>query len=190
MDVAEGRGDHVAAALAEAELLGRRQAVLGGRVELGVVRGLDAVLLAADHADLDLEDDVRGGALVEELLGEVEVLVQLDRGAVPHVRLEERVATGRHALGAHVDERAHEAVELVLGAVVGVQRDRHVVLRRHHVGELGQRDRADDHVLDRLAGGELRAAPRDLHDAVALRLGEAPDRGVDRSDDEVQLMAG
>ena len=46
------------------------------------------------------------------------------------------------------DQRAHVAVELVLRAVVGVQRDVDRVLRGDDVRELGQRDRAGHHVLD------------------------------------------
>jgi len=37
------------------------------------------------------------------------------------------------------EQRSHVAVELVLRAVIGVQRDVDRVLGRHHVGELGQR---------------------------------------------------
>jgi hypothetical protein len=58
--VAEGQRGHPAAVLAQAERLDGLQAVLGGGVQLGVDLGRDAVLLAADDADLDLEDDVGG----------------------------------------------------------------------------------------------------------------------------------
>ena len=71
------------------------------------------------------------------------------------------------------DQRPDVAVELVLRAVVGVQRDVDRVLGGDHVRELGQRDRAGDHVLDRGAGGELGAAGGDLDDAVAAGVGEA-----------------
>ncbi len=73
------------------------------------------------------------------------------------------------------EQRLHEAGQLVLGAVVGVQRDVDVVVRGDRVRELGERDGARHHALDGLAGRELRAAPRELHDAVALGLGEAAD---------------
>ena len=177
--VAEGRGDHVAPALAEAELGRGGQTVLRCGEELGVVGGGDAVLLAADHADLELHDDVGSVALVEELLGDVEVLLERHGRAVPHVRLEERKLARGDACQRDVDQRPHVAVELVLGAVVGVQRDLDVVLLRDDVGELRERDRARDHVLHGLAGGELRSTPRELDDAVALGLGEAADRGDD-----------
>ena len=47
-------------------------------------------------------------------------------------------------------------------------------------GELRQRDRAGDHVLDAGAGQELGAAGGDLDDAVALGVGEPAQRGVER----------
>src|SRR5208283_6168654 len=53
------------------------------------------------------------------------------------------------------------------------------VFGRDGAGELGQRDRTGDHVLDPEAGGELRATGGELDDAVATRVGEALDGGVD-----------
>ena len=118
--------------------------------------------------------------LGQQLLGDLEVLVQLHRRAVPHVGLEQRVLPGVHALLADRDQRTDVGVELVLRAVVGVQRDVDRVLLGDDVRELGQGDGAGDHVLDRLARAELRAAGRDLDDAVALGLGEAAQRRVER----------
>ena len=121
------------------------------------------------------------GGLVEQLVGDVEVLRELHRGAVPHVRLEERLLATRDALGRQGEERPDEAVELVDRAVVGVQRDVDGVRLRHLVSERRQRGGAYDHVLHRLARGELGASPGHLHDAVALRLGEPAHRGDDGS---------
>ena len=64
--VAERRGQQVLAVLACAERLDGLLEVLGGGVELLVDLGLDAVLLAADDADLDLEDDLGGGRFLEQ----------------------------------------------------------------------------------------------------------------------------
>ncbi len=89
--VAERQRGQVATVLAGAECLDGRERVLGRRVELLVDLVGDAVLLAADDADLDLEDDVGGRALREQLLGDLEVLVERYGGAVPHVRLEQRL---------------------------------------------------------------------------------------------------
>ena len=74
------------------------------------------------------------------------------------MRLEERLATCSDALGGDIDQRAHEAIEFLHRAVVGVQGDVDVVVRRDGVRELGERDGAGDHALDGLAGRELRAA--------------------------------
>ena len=64
--VAERRGEHVAAVLAEPELQRDRQHVFGRRVELLVDLADDTVFFAADDACFDLEDDVRVGAPLEQ----------------------------------------------------------------------------------------------------------------------------
>ena len=180
MDVAEGRSQQVARSrVAGTERLDRLQEVLVRGVQLVVDLRLDAVLLAADHADLDLQDDARRGGPGQQILGDLEVLVDRHRGAVPHVRLEEGVLPGVDALLRHREERTHVGVQLVLGAMVGVQRDGDVVLRGDDVGELGERDGAGDHVLHTEAGRELRATGGELDDAVAARVGEALDGRVD-----------
>ena len=84
------------------------------------------------------------------------------------------------ALGRDRQQRPDVGVELVLRAVVGVQRDGDRVLRGDDVRELGQRDRAGDHVLDAEAGSEFGTAGGELDDAVAAGVGEALDRRVDR----------
>jgi hypothetical protein len=101
-------------------------------------------------------------------------------GAVPHVRLEERLLAARNPVPGEPDERAHETVQLVLRAVVGVQRDVHRVTRRHGVGELGQCDGSGDHVLDGGTGQVLGAAGGDLDDPVASGFGEAAESRVQR----------
>ena len=123
----------------------------GGAVQLLVHLALDAVFLAADDPDLHLHHDAGLGALVQQLGRDLQVLVQRHRGPVPHVRLEQRLLTAGDPLLGQRDQRAHEAVELVLRAVVGVQRDVDRVLGRDDVGELGEGGRAGDHVLDALA---------------------------------------
>ncbi len=150
------------------------------RIQLFVDLVVDAILLASDDADLHLEDDLRGGAVREQAARDLEILLEIDRGAVPHVRLEQWVLAAVDALLAQRDQRSYVRVELVLRAVVGVQRNCHVVSGGDHVRVLGERDRAGDHVLDPLTGQELRAAGRDLDDAVAARLREAGERGVER----------
>ncbi len=178
--VAERRGQQIVPVLARAEGLDRLLEVLRGGVELLVDLGLDAVLLAADDADLDLEDDLGGGRLLEQFLGDRQVLVDRHRRAVPHMRLDERVAAVGHPLLRDRQQRSDIGVELVLRAVVGVQRDRDGVFLGDDVRELGERHRPGDHVLDPQPGAELRAAGRELDDAVAARIGEPLQRGVDR----------
>ena len=178
--VAEGGRDQVAGALGEAELGDHGLDVLGGGEQVGVVAGLDAVLLAADGTDLDLHDRVGGDRHVEQLVGDVDVAAELDRRAVPHVRVEQRLLAGLDALGAEHQQRTHVLVQVVLGAVVGVQGDVHRVLVGDRVRELGEGHGPGDHVLGVLAGRELRAAGRELHDAVALSFGEAAHGGDDR----------
>ena len=65
MDVAEGGGEQVAAALAGAERLGDTQQIVGRGVEPVALDPLAAhvVLGAADHSALDFEHDARLRAL-------------------------------------------------------------------------------------------------------------------------------
>ena len=114
-------------------------------------------------------------------------LLRRSRGSRPAVRRSRPTcATGTAApaaadpLGRGRDQRPHEAVELVLGAVVGVQRDVDRVVLGDLGGVRGERDRAADHVLDGRAGEVLGAAGGDLDDAVGPGVGEALQRGVQR----------
>src|SRR5690606_19769770 len=77
-------------------------------------------------------------------------------------------------------QRPYEAVELVLRAVVGVQGHVDRVLFGHLGGVRRERHRTGDHVLHRGAGQVLRPAGGDLDDAVAVRVGEAAQRRVER----------
>ena len=123
MHVAECQRRHVAAVLAGAERLDRTQGVLGRGVELVVDRADDTVFFATDDADLDLEHDLGGRGLLEELARDREVLLQRHRGAVPHVRLEQGELAAVDPLLGDREQWPDEAVELVLGAVVGMQGD-------------------------------------------------------------------
>jgi hypothetical protein len=97
------------------------------------------------------------------------------------VRGEQVRQAGRAAAPGLGEQRTHELVELVGGAVVGVQRDVDRIAGGDAMDVLRQGDRAERHVLDVLPGGELAAAGAHLQDAVALRLGEGGERGVDRA---------
>jgi hypothetical protein len=180
VDVAERQGGDVAALLAEPERLDGGQRVARGGVQL-LVDGADhAVLLATDDADLDLQHDLRRRGVGEQVLGDLQVLVERHGGAVPHVRLEHRLLAARHPLLGDGQQGANELVELVLGAVVGVQRDVHRVVLGDLACEGRERHRARDHVLHRRAAEVLGAAGGDLHNAVALGLRESAQRRVQR----------
>lgn len=189
MDVAEGGGEQVAALLAQAQRLGGAQRVVDRGVELVVDLVGDAVLLATGRGDLDLKDDLGGGGLGQQLLADGQVVGQVLGRTVPHVGLEQQVLALGDALRGDVQQRAYVAVQLVLGAVVGVQRDGDVVLGGDDVRELGERHRTGDHVLVVLAAQELRTTGGDLDDAVALGLGEARSAACSVCVD-VTLMAG
>ena len=110
----------------------------------------------------------------QQVFGDLEVLVERHGRAVPHVRLEDRVASGLDLGLAGLDERQDEAVERILRAVVGVQRDGDRVVLRDLGGEFGERERAGCAVLDGLAGEVVGAAGRDLDDAVDCRPRSVP----------------
>ena len=54
--------------------------------------------------------------------------------------------------------------------------DIYAVVPRDGVGELGKGRGASHHVFDGLARSKLRAAPRNLNDAITLGIGEATNR--------------
>ncbi len=189
--VAEGEGREVATLLAGAEGTDGREAVFDGRVELLVDLGLVAVFLATDDADLDLEDRAGRDGELEELLGDDEVLLERHGRAVPHVRLERGELAGLDLLGLEGEERADPGVEVLLGAVVRVDRDGDAVALGDLVRVGGEGERARDAVLDGRAGGVLGAADRHLDDAVALCLSEALEgRGDGRGRRDVHGRVG
>ena len=112
-------------------------------------------------------------------LRDLDVLVERHGRAVPHVRLEDRVAAVGDDLLGLGDERQHEVLERRLRAVVGVQRDRDRVALGDLVHELREREGAGRASLDGVAGEVVRAARRDLDDAVGAGLGQALQDRVD-----------
>ena len=94
------------------------------------------------------------------------------------MRLEVGQATLLDPLGRCFEQRAHEAVQLILRAVIGVQRDVDVIRLGDLVRECREGERTGHHVLDALAGEILCAAGGDLDDAVAAGVGETLDGGV------------
>ena len=122
--IAEREGGHVFAALTQTESVSHGHAVGNARIQLLVDLGGVAVLLAAHRADLDLEHGVGESGLLEQLLGDVQILLERHRGTVPHMRLEHRLAAVLHLVDLDVEQRIHPFVEILLGTVVGVQRYR------------------------------------------------------------------
>src|SRR5699024_2733999 len=114
---------------------------------------------------------------LEQLLGDLQVLLQRHCGTVPHVRLEGGQPTAADLLGLQRQQRAHPAVQVLLGAVVGVQRNGDRVVLGDLGGVGGQRERPIYAVLDGGAGGVLGTTDGHLDDAVALGLGEPAQRG-------------
>ena len=72
-----------------------------------------------------------------------------------------------------VEQGAHPFVQILFGAVVGVQGDGDVgVFRRDFVCEGREGERSGDAIIDALAGQVGGAAYGDLDDAIGFRLGE------------------
>ena len=84
-----------------------------------------------------------------------------------------------HLFGFMVEQGAHPFVQILFGAVVGVQGDGDVgVFRRDFVREGCEGKRAGDAVVDALPGEVGGAAYGDLDDAIGFRLGETLECGV------------
>ena len=118
----------------------------------------------ASLASARTEDDVRLGAAAQQLVGDGQVLLHRHRGTVPHVRLEQRKLAVLHALLGDRQQWTHEAVQLVLGAVVSVECDVDGVVLRDLLGESGEGGGARDLILDRGTGEVLGATRGDLDD--------------------------
>jgi hypothetical protein len=166
-------------------LLGLGVEVLGG--DVGVV---DAVLLAAGDANLNLEVAVDRRHALEVLGGDLHVLLDGLLREVEHVRGEEGFAVLGEVLLVRLEE-AVEPGEERLGAVVGVENDGHAVKLGERAHVESARDAAHDRgllvrlVLEALTGvvdaatvGEL-----DDHGGVGLlrRLEARVDDGAHRA---------
>ena len=81
--------------------------------------------------------------------------------------------------GLDLEEGTDPGVDVLLGAVVGVQSHGDAVVLGDLVGVGGEGQRAGDAVLDGGAGAVLGAADGHLDDAVGLGLGEALESGGD-----------
>ncbi len=174
MHVAERRRKEVTRpGVTGAERLDGLQEIVVGGVELVVDLSFDAVFFAADYTDLDFEDYASICSLGEQLLGDLEVLSNRHCGSIPHMRLKQRVAACVHTLLRDGEQRPDVGIQLLLGAVVGVQRNGDVVLCSDDVGEFGERYRPGDHVFDTEPGTELGPTGRKLDDAIASRVGES-----------------
>ena len=112
------------------------------------------------------------------MLGDFHVFIEGQFGAVEHVGTEEVGQALSAAAGGFGNQRTQEGVHLLGLAVVGVQGNLDGILLRHQVQVLGEGNRAERPVLDRLPGSKLAPARGDLDDAVALRLGKGAQGGV------------
>mmetsp|Transcript_9915 Transcript_9915/g.23855 ORF Transcript_9915/g.23855 Transcript_9915/m.23855 type:complete len:419 (+) Transcript_9915:316-1572(+) len=190
--VAEGGGDGEHAVGDRAESLVdlvhlRRLRVEQRVVDLGVV---DAVLLAAGHAQLDLKEQVGLGHALKVLLADRDVLLERLLGEVEHVRREKGLAVCLE-VGLVRVEKTVEPPQPRLHAVVGVEDHGDAVEGGHSAHVEGGGDAAGDgrgivFVVGGLACDELPAAARELDDDrrfVDLRSLEA--RGDSRGGDNV-----
>ena len=181
VDVAEGRGKQVATPLAGAEHFGDAQQIIRGRVKLAAAgRSCDTVLGATDDPTLDLEHDVERRELVEQLRGELQVLIERQARAIEHVRVKQRRATVPAAPAGLGDQWTHERIERVRWSVVGVQCDQDRVAVGKDPRKLGERSRTDSHIVHAATREICGAAGRDLDDPVGARLGEPAHGAVER----------
>src|SRR5581483_4778238 len=101
---------------------------------------------------------------------------------IEHVRSEQIRATCHAAVFRFLDERENELVELILEAMVGVQRNVDRITLRGAMNVFGDRDCAKRHVLNRQAGCERAAAGGNLDDAVAFAFSEPAQHRISSSE--------
>ncbi|CAB4559815.1 unannotated protein [freshwater metagenome] len=178
--VSERHGSHVATVFTQAQCFHSGESVFGGRVQVFVDVVTDAIFFTADNTDFNLENRVDRLGQGEHFFCDLKVFLERHCRAVPHVRLEDRVAAGLDLFLAGGDERANEVVERVLRAVVGVQGNRDGVALRHLVRELRERQCAGSTRFYGVSGKVVSATGGHLNDAVGTCLGETLQHGVER----------
>ena len=142
-----------------------RLGVQARAVDAGVV---DAVFLAAGHAQLDLQGHIQLAHPLQVALADFDVLVQRLFRQVEHVRAEQRLAVGLVVGLARIQQAIHPRQQL-LGAVVGVDHHPGPVQLSQVVDVHGGRDGAGDAgalpvVVQPFAGVESRPAVGELDD--------------------------
>ncbi|MFT7173037.1 MAG: hypothetical protein ACI9NQ_001257 [Paracoccaceae bacterium] len=172
VDVSESGGEHEAAdgieGLVDLHHIFRRGVELLG----GEAGGIVPVFFATDAAGFDFEDDVELNTFLEELGGDLHVLIKFHDGAIEHVGLKKRAFTFGDTLAGGIEEGAEEGIDLVGVAVIGVEADEDVVFFGEGVDGFGEDDGTESGIIDRGAGSELAATGRDLNDAVGLGFSE------------------
>ena len=178
VNVTEGQSSHVGALLAQADCLNGLDCVCNGGVQGVVDSAFNAVFLATNGTNLNLENKLCLGGTLDQLSSNLQVLVQVDCGAVPHVGVEDGVFTASNSLLRLCQQGQNEAFQLVLGAVVGVQCNVHVVLLSNFACVCCEGEGANDHVLLGSARPVCCTAGGCLDDAVRASLCEAADSSV------------
>jgi hypothetical protein len=179
--VAEGRRQQIAPAPTGSQDVGDAQQICRRRVQAVAADALaaDAVLLTADHTALNLEHDAQLAAPVEQLGGHPQVLLERQRRAVEHVRVEQQALATVHLLARGRKQRAQERRHVLRWAVVGVERNRARVTTRQLPAQRSERARPGQPIVSH-ARQVTRSAYGDLHDAVRLGLREPAHRRVKR----------
>ena len=179
MHIAECESGHVPATFAQTQSAGDFEAIFRSGIQLFIDFGGVTVFLTADRADFDFEHGVRLLRLVEQFLGDVQIFLERHGGAIPHMRLECRLLASCHLIDLMREQRTHPLIQILLGAVIGVQSDGDVrVFRSHFMCESRQRQRAGNAIIDPPAGDVGRASHGNLDDAVGLGVCEALQRSI------------
>jgi hypothetical protein len=181
VDVSEGGGEEVSAALTGSQALDNGDGICRRAVETLVcdTACIEPVLLAADDPNLDLEDHVRVSAFLQELGGQFQVLGERKRGAVEHVRLVDGRLVSAHPRRRLFEQRPEKGIDLHRRTVVGVQCNQDGIVARHLACEGRQRSRPCSRV-HRPPGRELGTARSELNDPVRARVRETGESSIER----------
>ena len=161
--------------------------LLGLRVQARVLHAavVHAVLLAASHTDLHLQQNAHLVAALQVLRGQSQVVVQRLHRQVDHVRRVQRSARLLEVLLIRLQAAVQPGQQL-LGAVIRVKHHRHAVRSGHRVHVLGTHDRTHDGVallsvgLQTLARDEGGTTVGELDDDGALHRRSSLETGVHR----------
>ena len=177
--VTEGQRRNVAALLAQTQSLNGLHRVINSGVQGVVNSAFNAVFLAADGTNFNLKHNLCLVGALQKLSRNFEVLVKINSGTIPHMGVKDGVFAAGHSLFRLGEQGKNKTIQLVLGAVVSVQCDVHVVLFGDLTSVCRECQGTSDHIFLRCSRPVRCATSGCLNNTVRTSLSETAKSGVE-----------